>query len=174
MKAGSLEMDGGLRWYAIRTKPRKEAAVEKRFGDLNMEVFLPWLRCRRRIGSRFQWVLVPLFSGYLFCCLDLLLSGKTARYAPGVKDFVKFGNRIAEVGVEVIQTLRDRCPNGIAQIQPRVYRVGEPIRIKEGPLSGLDAIFEQEMKGNERVAVLLDLLGRPTRVVLSSEMIGPV
>ena len=106
MKAGSLEIDGGLRWYAIRTKPRKEAAVGKRFGDLNMEVFLPWLRCRRRIGSRFQWILVPLFPGYLFCCLDLFLSGKTARYAPGVKDFVKFGNRIAEIGVALASLYR--------------------------------------------------------------------
>jgi transcriptional antiterminator RfaH len=174
MERQSLEVEGGLRWYAIRTKPRKETVVEKRLGNLDLEVFLPWLRSRRRIGSRHQWVLVPLFPGYLFCRLDLVLFGKAARYAPGVKDFVKFGNRIAEVGADVIQTLRDRCPNGVAQIQPRAYRVGQPIAIKEGPFSGLEAIFEREMKGSERVAVLLDLLGRPTRLVLSSEMIGPV
>lgn len=174
MERRSLEVEGGLRWYTIRTKPRKETVVERRLGDLNLEVFLPWLRSRRRIGSRIQWVLVPLFPGYLFCRLDLVLSGKAARYAPGVKDFVKFGNRIAEVDVEVIQALQERCPSGVAQIQPRVYRVGEPIMIKEGPLAGLEAIFEQEMKGSERVAVLLDLLGRQTRLILSSELIGPV
>ena len=172
MERGSLEVEGGLRWYTIRTKPRKETVVEKRLGDLNLEVFLPWLRSRRRIGSRYQWVLVPLFPGYLFCRLDLVLSGKSARYAPGVQDFVKFGSCIAEVGVEIIQNLRDRCPNGVAEIQ-RTYRFGEPITIKEGPFSGLEAVFEQEMKGSERVAVLLELLGRQTRLVLSSEMIGP-
>lgn len=172
MERGSLEMEAGLRWYTIRTKPRKEKVVEKRLGDLNLEVFLPWLRSRRRIGSRHQWVLVPLFPGYLFCRLDVVLTGKAARYAPGVKDFVKFGNRIAEVGPEIIQTLRDRCPNGVAQIQPRIYRAGEPIMIKEGPFSGLEAVFEREMKGSQRVAVLLELLGRRTRLVLSSEMIG--
>ncbi|MBI4488561.1 MAG: hypothetical protein HY694_05710 [Deltaproteobacteria bacterium] len=174
MERGSLEVEGGLRWYVIRTKPRKEIVVERRLGDLSLEVFLPWLRTRRRIGSRHQWVLVPLFPGYLFCRLDLVLSGKAARYAPGVKDFVKFGNRMAEVGLEVIQALRQRCPDGVAQIRPRIYRIGEPIMIKEGPLSGLEAIFEQEMKGGERVAVLLDLLGRQTRLILSSELIGPV
>lgn len=174
MGSGSIEVEGGLRWYTIRTKPNKETLVEKRLGDLDLEVFLPWLRSRRRIGSRYQWALVPLFPGYLFCRLDLLHSGKSARYALGVKDFVRFGNRIADMEVEAIQTLRRRCPNGVAQIQPRTYRAGEQLVIKEGPLSGLEAIFEREMRGSDRVAVLLDLLGGRTRVVLSPEMIGRV
>jgi len=167
-----LEARAGLRWYPLQTKPRKETYVEKRLQALKLEVFLPWLRSRRRIGSRHQWALMPLFPGYIFCRLDLALSGKSARYAPGVRDFVKFGSRIAQVEEEVVQTLRDRCPDGVAQIQARTYRIGESVRIQEGPFSGLEAIFEREMKGNERVAVLLELLGRRTRVVLSSEMIS--
>lgn len=174
MEARVLELEGGLRWYLIRTKPRKETVVEKRIGNLGLEVFLPWMRSRRRIGSRYQWVLAPLFPGYLFCRLDLMLSGKAARYAPGVKDFVKFGRRIAEVGEEVIKAVRDRCPGGVAEIKPRPYRVGEPVLIKEGPFAGLEAIFEREMMGSERIAVLLELLGRQTRLVLSSEMISRV
>jgi transcriptional antiterminator RfaH len=171
MRLESIDVEAGLRWYAVLTKPRKESMVEMRLRALNVEVFLPWIRCRRRIGSRYHWVLIPLFPGYLFCRLDLILAGKITRYTPGVKDFVKFGNRIAEVGVEVIQKLKERCPTGIAQIQSQIYRVGDPIRIREGPLSGLEAIFEREMGGSERVAVLLELLGRRTRLVLSSEMI---
>ena len=53
----------------------------------DLEVFLPWMRARRRIGSRFHWVLAPLFPGYVFCRLDMVLSGKAARYSPGVKRF---------------------------------------------------------------------------------------
>lgn len=170
----SLEIEGGLRWYALRTKPRKEPEVEKRLGNLSLEVFLPWLRSRRRIGSRYQWVLIPLFPGYLFCRLDLYVSGKSARYLPGVTDFVKFGSRIADVGIEVIQGLRERCPNGIAQFQPRAYKAGEHVMVKEGPFSGLEAIFEREIKGSERVAILLDLLGRQTRLVVSTEIISRI
>jgi transcriptional antiterminator RfaH len=174
MRVEPLEVEGGLRWYVIRTKARKETVVEKRLSDLDLEVFLPWLRSRRRVGSRYQWVLAPLFPGYLFCRLDLVLLGKVARYAPGVKDFVKFGNRIAQVGVEVIQNLRERCPDGVALIQQRIYKSGEPLMIREGPFSGLEAIFEREMKGSERVAVLLEILGRRTRLLLSSEMLGRI
>ncbi len=169
-----LEIESGLRWYTLQTKSRKESTVEKRLSDLGLEVFLPWLRLRRRVGSRFRRVLAPLFPGYLFCRLDLLMSGKAARYAPGVRDFVKFGPKIAEVEEDIIKDLVERCPGGVAEFKPRPYRYGETILIREGPLSGLEAVFEREMKGNERVAVLLELLGRQTRLVLSSEIISRV
>jgi len=174
MEARLLEIESGLRWYVVRTKLRKETVVEKRITDLGLEVFLPWLRSRRRVGTRFQWVLTPLFPGYLFCRLDMVLSGKAARYAPGVRDFVKFGSRIAEVGDDVVGEIRDRCPGGVAEIKPRPYRPGEPILIKEGPFAGLEAMFERAMIGSERIAILLELLGRQTRLVLSSEMIARV
>lgn len=35
-------------------------------------------------------------------------------------------------------------------------------------------MFEREMIGSERIAILLELLGRQTRLVLSSEMIARV
>lgn len=172
MEARLLEIESGLRWYVVRTKLRKETVVEKRITDLSLEVFLPWLRSRRRIGTRYQWVVSPLFPGYIFCRLDLFLSGKAVRYAPGVKDFVKFGSRIAEVGEDVIKEIRDRCPEGVAEIRPRPYRPGELVMIREGPFAGLEAMFEREMIGSERIAILLELLGRQTRLVLSSEMIA--
>jgi len=172
MRSEPLELQGGLSWYTLRTKPKKEATVADWLHGLHLEVFLPWLRCRRRVGTRHQWVLTPLFPGYLFCRLDLILSGKAARYSPGVQDFVKFGARFAEMGEDILQDLRERCPNGVAQVEPRLYRSGETVMVKEGPFAGLEAIFESDMKGSERVAVLLDLLGRRTRLVLSSDMIG--
>ena len=132
------------------------------------------MRTRRRIGTRFHWVLVPLFPGYLFCRLDIVISGKAARYSPGVKDFVTFGNRIAEIGSDIIQGLRERCPDGVAQIEPVTAKPGDTVRINEGPFSGLEAVFEQSLKGSERVAVLLEILGRQTRLVLPSETIAKI
>src|SRR5947208_16746231 len=61
MRQESLQVEPGLKWYAIRTKPNREKEVEKRLSALNLAVFLPWMRTRRRIGTRFYWVLVPLF-----------------------------------------------------------------------------------------------------------------
>ncbi|MGH7796453.1 MAG: transcription termination/antitermination protein NusG [Candidatus Binatia bacterium] len=174
MRQASLQIEPGIRWYAIRTKVNREKEVEKRLTDFNLEVFLPWMRARRRIGSRFHWVLAPLFPGYVFCRLDMVVSGKAARYSPGVKDFLTFGSRIAEVSENIIQTLRERCPGGIAEIDPVSAKPGDVVRINEGPFSGLEAIFEQKLKGSERVAVLLEILGRQTRIVLPGETIAKI
>jgi transcriptional antiterminator RfaH len=174
MRQESLQIEPGLRWYAIQTKPNKEREVEKRLSDLNLEVFLPWMKARRRVGSRFHWVLAPLFPSYLFCRMDIVLSGKSARYSPGVKDFLTFGNRIAEVGGDIIQGLRERCPDGIAQIEAVTAKPGDTVRINEGPFSGLEAVFERTLKGSERVAVLLEILGRQTRLVLPGETISKI
>lgn len=172
MRQESLQIEPGLKWYALRTKVNREKDVEKRLRDLGLEVFLPWMRARRRIGSKFHWILAPLFPGYILCHLDMVVSGKAARYSPGVKDFLSFGSRIAEVGDNIIQGLRERCPGGIAEIDPVTAKTGDVVRITEGPFSGLEAIFEQKLKGSERVAVLLEILGRQTRIVLPSETIS--
>jgi len=174
MTQEALQIEPGLRWYALRTKVNREKDVEKRLSDLRLEVFLPWMRARRRIGSTFHWVKVPLFPGYVFCRLDMVNSGKAARYSPGVKDFLTFGSRIAEVGDEIIGALRERCPDGVAQIDPVWANPGDIVRINEGPFSGLEAVFDQKLKGSERVAVLLEILGRQTRIVLPSEAIAKI
>ena len=172
MNSASLNVQSGVRWYAIQTKGNKEREVHKRLCDLKLEVFLPWLRARRRIGSKFHWVNVPLFPGYLFCRLDMETSGKAARYSPGVKDFLKFGSEIVEVSSSIIDALRERCPDGVAQFEALALSPGQSVKITEGPFAGLEAVFEKKMKGSDRVAVLLDILGRQTRLILPTETVG--
>jgi transcriptional antiterminator RfaH len=174
MRRESLQIEPGLKWYAIQTKTNREREVEKRLADMKLEAFLPWMRTRRRIGSRYGWVLVPLFPGYIFCRLDMVVSGKAARYSPGVRDFLTFGSRIAEVSEGIIQALHERCPGGVAEIDPLNAKPGEAVRISEGPFAGLEAIFEQKLKGSERVAVLLEILGRHTRIILPSEAVAKI
>jgi transcriptional antiterminator RfaH len=167
-----LEVVPGLRWYAMKCKPNREKEVERRLRAIDLEVFLPWLRHRRRRRGHREWVLVPLFPGYLFCRLELEVSGKAARYVPGVKDFLKFGSHVAEITSDIIEQLRERCPGGIAQINPLGNVMpGETVRIQEGPFAGVDAIFARVLKDSERVAVLLEILGRQTKIELPAEAI---
>ena len=174
MRQEALQIEPGLRWYAIQAKVNREKDVEKRLTDLHLEVFLPWMRARRRIGSKFHWVMVPLFPGYVFSRLDMVMSGKAARYSPGVKNFLTFGSRVAEVSEDIIEGLRERCPGGVAEIDPVRAKPGDTVRINEGPFSGFEAIFDEKLKGSERVAVLLEILGRQTRIILPSETIAKV
>lgn len=43
-----------------------------------------------------------------------------------------------------------------------------------GRFAVLEAVFEREMAGSGRVAILLELLGRQTRLFLSSEIIARI
>jgi transcriptional antiterminator RfaH len=173
-REAAVVVEQGLHWYTIRTKARHEAQVEKRLRELNLEIFLPWIRLRRRVGTRYHWVLEPLFPTYIFCRLDVVLSGKAARYCPGVQDFVRFGSRIPEVGDHVIASLMERCPQGVAAVGLPSFQKGQAVMIREGPLAGLEAVFDQEMAGKERVAVLLEFLGRQTRLVVPSEAVARI
>ena len=99
------------------------------------------------------------------------MSGKTARYIPGVKDFLKFGSHVAEVPQPIVDQLRERCPGGVAQVEPIRLTAGQVIRIQEGPFAGVEAIFERALKDSDRVAVLLDILGRQTKLELPAASI---
>jgi transcriptional antiterminator RfaH len=167
----AIPLDGRAGWYTVQTKPRKEGETEKGLRALNLEVFLPRLRCRRRVGSRHQWVLGPLFPCYLFCRLDLAVSAKAVRYTPGVKDFVKFGGYIPEVRRETIHAVMERCSNGVVEIKPPPLTPGQRVVINEGTLSGLEAVFERELNQGQRVRVLIEFLGSANKLTLSRELI---
>ena len=62
----------------------------------------------------------------------------------------------------------------IAAVNSVFLTAGDSVRINEGPFAGLQAIFEKKMKGSERVAVLLELLGRQTRLILPSETVTQI
>jgi len=46
------------------------------------------------------------------------------------------------------------------------FRPGQVVRIQEGPLHGLEAIFEREMPGYQRAVLLLRALSYQARVVV--------
>jgi len=92
---------------------------------------------------------------------------RAVRYALGVTSVLS----VPEVGpIEVdkaiITAIRERSLNGYIEIQTPPLLPGEELEIIEGPFQGLTALFQQELKAGERVAVLLDLLSSRVRVEL--------
>jgi transcription antitermination factor NusG len=77
---------------------------------------------------------------------------------------------IPEVGDEFIESLREHCPGGVASVSQE-YHAGQPLIIREGPLAGLQAIFQHRMNDAERIAVLLEFLGRQTTIILPADVV---
>ena len=84
-----------------------------------------------------------------------------ARWCPGVLRLVLDGAQPAKVPDQVIADLKKRERNGAIELPPPPpdFQRGDQVRITRGLFAGQLALFDG-MRGHERVAVLLQLLGR--------------
>lgn len=152
-----------LAWYAVHAQASREEVAEANLVRLGVETLLP--RIHRRPSRRGPLV-GPLFPGYLFARLDLERHLRAASYARGVRRVVAFGSVPAVVPEEIIEGIRarlgeDGCAYPASQFQP-----GQVVRIAHGPLEGLEAVFEREMTGQDRVVLLLRTLSYAGRLVV--------
>jgi len=144
--------------------------VEQALRGLASDVFLPRIVERVRAGLRMQRRVVAMFPSYIFARLEIEERGKAARYARGVRDFVRCGGAPQPVPQDVIEILQQRTwPTGVYNPPPIRFQPGERLQINAGPLRGVEVIFECEMSGPQRVAVLLADVCLAARVILPSE-----
>ena len=166
-------MEGVGAWYIVQTKPHKEGSVESFLRGMVVDIFLPRIVERVRAGPTMQRRISPMFPSYLFACLSLDSLGKTVRYTQGVRDFVRFGGRAQPVAPEIIDALRERTgPQGVYEPPPVRFQAGERLQINEGPLRGLEVVFEREMNGPARVAVLLAEVQFAARIIIESNALS--
>ena len=156
-----------MRWYCLRTKRYKESWAARQLMKVCTEIYFPLLRQQRTIRRQRKWVVEPLFPGYLFARFVVKERFRAVRYTPGVIDVLRTtdGGPI-EVDEAIIAILHGRSQNGYVEVLSAPFFPGEELEIKEGPFQGFRALFQQELKAGERVAVLLDLLSSRVRVEL--------
>lgn len=163
-------------WYVLRTKVRGEelAAANLRRLD-HVEVYFPKLAIpvALRIATAVSGHIEPLFPGYLFARLDLSRQFYRVSWTPGVRSFLSFGDGAPEALDEVVvELLRQRAQGGDV-LRPRVeLQRGTPVEVRSGPFAGLLGIIERPISGAGRVAVLLEILRRQTRVELSMDAVA--
>ncbi len=161
-------------WYALYTKPGQEELVASQLEQQGLEPFLPQFTERRRgKAPRVQ----PLFPCYLFVRADLeCVARSSLQWTPGLRCLVAFGGVPARVPDEAISLLHKRLVQMEEQggwLQPR-FRPGQRVRLREGPLAGLEAVFEGSLGPNDRVRILVRFLGEVNRAVVPADMIEGV
>ena len=161
-------------WYAVCCKPRQEAVAEENLLRQGFHVHLPRIRIRQR--RRGQWIdaVEVLFPRYIFIRLDpLRRSTATVRSTRGVVGLVRFGGQPAVVPDAVMDALVQRADSasGLHQDNRPLFSAGEPIKLVEGPLAGMEGVFTQT-DGDKRVIVLLELLGKVNKVRVNRDWIA--
>jgi transcriptional antiterminator RfaH len=161
-----------LSWFCVRAQPKHEhiAAAHLRT-EPEVEVYLPRIRFRRSTRRGPVWFTEALFPGYLFARFDFAEGLRRFHYAPGVRGIVHFGEKWPTIPDAIIEELRATAGDEEVRVVVEQFRPGEVVQIAEGAFQGLTAVVTRVMPAKDRVAVLLDFLGRQTMVELAASVL---
>lgn len=164
-------------WYAVQAKRNQEHNVAQRLALRGVQTFLPRIEVVRRYGGRRRSSLEPLFPGYLFVHVAPPerdpTSWNAVRWSPGVHRVVGVDGVPVPVPSCAIERIRERT-TGLGSVRPSLLlAAGSRVRIRRGPLEGLDAIFDRPLSRAGRVRVLLQLLGHPRSVEVDALDLEP-
>jgi transcriptional antiterminator RfaH len=119
---------------------------------------------------------IPFFPGYLFvnAVLDEVALS-SINTTPGVVRLLEFAGEWAPVPEVAISAIKKRLAalNAQGGLPSHNFHLGDTVRLKSGPFSGLQALFRGPMTPSARVKILLDFLGRPNEVEVDVEALTP-
>jgi transcriptional antiterminator NusG len=146
-----------VNWYVATVQRGKEAAIQVGLRLHGVEVFNPEIVAVRR--GRTQWE--PLFPNYLFCSLDLE-SGlwPRIRWARGLRYFLGAEHTPTPVPDSLMEEIKARVERWNDGGWESAFKSGDRVRIGDGALSSLEAIFTRYLPGRQRCEVLVSLVGR--------------
>jgi transcriptional antiterminator RfaH len=160
-------------WCAVQTHVRAEDKAAFHLRRQGYTVFLPKHLKRRKHARRIDWVPAAMFPRYLFVALDPA-QGRwwSIRSTFGVSNLVSFGSQPAAVPSEVISEIKARQDEkGIVKTHEGCgFKPGDRVRIIKGTLGDIGGLFASP-DDEERVTVLLNLLGREVKVRVPLETV---
>ena len=162
-------------WFCLRTQPKHEhvAATALR-RQVGIACFSPRLRFRRATRRGAVWFVEAMFPGYLFAEFVYSRQCRQVEYSSGVQGVVRFGDQIATLEENTISNLRQTAyEDEVVTFDPDL-QIGQPVRIAEGPLQGLEALVTHLLPAKERIRVLLEFLGRSVEAEVSAPKVLPV
>jgi transcriptional antiterminator RfaH len=156
-------------WFCLRSQPKHEhIAAAHLQTEAGIEVYLPRIRFKRATRRGPVWFTEALFPNYLFARFELASRLRQIHHARGVAGVVHFGDRWPAIPDAVIGDLRATVGDTEVHVLPDQFTPGETVQVSGGAFDGLKAVVLRFLPAKERVAVLLDFLGRQTAVELAA------
>lgn len=166
-----LACDQPSNWYAVYTCARHEKRVKQQLELRQVHCALPLYRAVHRWKDRRKTLDLPLFPSYIF--VHLALADRVRVFGiPGVVSFVcAQGKPLAlppqEIGPFLFKDGASRC------IEPHPFvQVGRQVRLRNGPLAGLEGTLLRKKEGL-RLVVSIEMLMRSVAVEVDAEDVEP-
>jgi len=143
-----------MSWFVVRTKPRQEKKAKLNLENQGFTNYLPEL-------TRDNGKVEALFPGYIFIKNQ---AGPTPfekiRSTYGVLNYVRFGDYMAVVSDELIETIKTRDESLMSKA---IFQTNQHVRITDGLFKDLEAIYLCR-NAKDRVILLLNILNSKQRI----------
>jgi len=161
------------RWFVVQAQPNAEHKAVFHLNRQGFATYLPRYLKRRRHARRVDTVAAPLFPRYLFVSIDMGVQRWRSIFSTvGVSRIVCNGEMPTAVSDHVIENLRSREHDGLVKLDSRPsFRIGDKVRLLDGAFADCLGLYEG-LKDGDRVALLLDLLGRKVRVTVDTDSVA--
>ncbi len=161
-----------LAWFCVRSQLKHEHIAAANLRQLpDTEVFNPRIRFKRATRRGPVWVTESLFPNYLFARFDWRNSLRLIHHTGGVVGIVHFGSRWPTIPDAAIDDLRSAIGEDELRILDATLDVGQEVRVSGGVFDGLEGIITRVIPGRQRVAVLLDFLGRQSTFEVAADQL---
>jgi transcription antitermination factor NusG len=154
-----------MSWAILKTQPRAEYTTKFRVCDLGFEVYVPEHQILITHARRASFENRPLFPTYIMIRLEPSIDcWSDINRLPGAINIIKFGLSPSLLKDEVVDAIREAQSDGVFdECIAKPFLVGDTVRIKSGPFSGMIARIA-EMQGSHRNLALLNLLDQGGKI----------
>ena len=148
-------------WFALYTRSRHEQVVKSQLDGKGIENFLPLYTKQSIWKDRRKQLELPLFPGYLFVRIPLIEKTEVLK-SFGVVHLVGDGRRPLPIPEDQVSSLKTCVENGLKYDPCPYLKVGQRVRIKDGPFAEMEGILVRK-KNVSRLVISIDLIHWRTR-----------
>lgn len=161
-------------WFVVQTRVNSETKAARNLIQQGFETYLPRYLKKRSHAGKIERVAAPLFPRYLFVRIDMATQRwRSVQSTFGVSHLLLNGSSPAPVAQRVLGLLRSReDERGFVKLDRRPqFSLGEKVRVLSGAFANNLGLFDG-LGDRDRIAILLDLLGRKVRVSIDADMVA--
>jgi transcription antitermination factor NusG len=159
-------------WYALYTRHQHEKMVEQVLTNKGFDTFLPLYATTHNWKDRTKALTLPLFPCYVF-----LKGGIERRLqiltTPGIYGLVSSGGQPAAIPDIEIEAIRRVVESGVRVEAHPYLKCGNRVRVKCGPLAGIEGILVRK-KNISRLVLSVEILGTAAAIEVAAFQVEAV
>jgi len=160
-------------WFILQFKPNAHHQANRNLNRQGFDTFLPLHDTTLRKSSRFINTSKTLFPGYMFIKFDRNESHwHKINNTYGVSRLITFNSILKSIPTSFVDNLMKRYDLSGKLLPIKKLEKGDQVTVSKGPFANFIATVEK-YEDEQRIWILMDLMGRETKIHTSSDALQP-